>query len=112
MECRTAEGMINRYISHTLSVRELEEFLAHVDGCPSCYDELQTYFIVHEATHQLAEDEEEPVLDFRKLLEEDIRKSQHYIFRKKFNRTIAAVGCCILLAALWGCLWYVLSQLL
>ena len=47
MDCRTAEGLVNRYIEHELSVNELEEFLEHVQNCPSCYEELETYFIVH-----------------------------------------------------------------
>ena len=46
MNCQTAESMVNRYIEHDLSVDELEDFLEHVENCPSCYDELETYFIV------------------------------------------------------------------
>lgn len=53
MDCRTAEGLVNRYIEHELPVNELEEFLEHVQNCPSCYEELETYFIVHEVTAQL-----------------------------------------------------------
>ena len=49
MNCQTAESMVNRYIEHDLSVDELENFLEHVENCPSCYDELETYFIVHAA---------------------------------------------------------------
>ena len=50
MDCRTAEGLVNRYIEHELPVNELEEFLEHVQNCPSCYEELETYFIVHEVS--------------------------------------------------------------
>ena len=42
MNCQTAESMVNRYIEHDLSVDELEDFLEHVENCPSCYDELET----------------------------------------------------------------------
>lgn len=55
MNCQTAESMVNRYIEHDLSVDELEDFLEHVENCPSCYDELETYFIVHAAMQQLDE---------------------------------------------------------
>ena len=41
MNCQTAESMVNRYIEHDLSVDELEDFLEHVENCPSCYDELK-----------------------------------------------------------------------
>ena len=59
MDCSAAEGMVTRYINHTLSIDELEDFLEHVESCSSCYDELETYFIVHEAMLQLNEDEAE-----------------------------------------------------
>ena len=43
MDCRTAESMVTRFIDHSLSVNELEEFLDHIEHCSSCYDELETY---------------------------------------------------------------------
>ena len=64
MDCQTAEGMVSRYIKHDLPLNELEEFLDHVQNCSSCYDELETYFIVHEVTHQLDDDSSDSVLDF------------------------------------------------
>ncbi|MFR8351813.1 MAG: zf-HC2 domain-containing protein [Blautia obeum] len=65
MDCQTAEGMVSRYIKHDLPLNELEEFLDHVQNCSSCYDELETYFIVHEVTHQLDDDSSDSVLDFK-----------------------------------------------
>ena len=91
MDCSTAESMVNRYIDHTLSVNELESFLEHVEECSSCYDELETYFIVHKAMEQLDENGKDQILDFRELLEEDIRKSRRYILKKKFFRTVEGV---------------------
>ena len=85
MDCQTAEGMVSRYIKHDLPLNELEEFLDHVQNCSSCYDELETYFIVHEVTHQLDDDSSDSVLDFKKLLEQDIRKSRRYIRKKKVS---------------------------
>ena len=46
MDCRTAESMVTRFIDHSLSMNELEGFLDHIELCPSCYDELETYFIL------------------------------------------------------------------
>ena len=85
MNCQTAESMVNRYIEHDLSVNELEDFLDHVENCPSCYDELETYFIVHAAMRQLDEESGDSSLDLRELLEDDIRRSKHYILKMKFN---------------------------
>ena len=67
-----------------LSPEELEEFLDHIEHCSSCYDELETYFIVHEAIQQLDEKEDGTVLDFRELLEQDIRRSRRYIRQKRW----------------------------
>lgn len=83
LDCCTAESMVNRYIDHTLNVDELEEFLDHVESCPSCYDELETYFIVHEVTQQLDEQENGTVLDFKDLLTQDIRRARRYIHKKR-----------------------------
>ena len=69
MNCRIAEGMVNKYINHTLPLNDLEDFLEHIENCSSCYDELATYFIVHKAMQQLDEKQEDTVLDFKELLE-------------------------------------------
>ena len=104
MNCRIAEGMVNKYIDHTLPLNDLEDFLEHIEKCSSCYDELATYFIVHKAMQQLDEKQEDTVLDFKELLEEDIRK-------KKFHRAIAAVAVCVLIAALVVFLVFVILEL-
>lgn len=84
IDCRQAETRVTRYINHTLTTDELEEFLDHIEHCSSCYDELETYFIVHEAIQQLDEKEDGTVLDFRELLEEDIRRSRRHIRQKRW----------------------------
>ena len=43
MNCRIAEGMVNKYIDHTLPLNDLEDFLEHIEKCSSCYDELATF---------------------------------------------------------------------
>ena len=108
MNCQTAESMVNRYIEHDLSVDELENFLEHVENCPSCYDELETYFIVHAAMQQLDEESRDSTLDLRELLEEDIRRSKHYILKMRFRRALSGMGFCALIAGLGGFLIYIL----
>lgn len=82
MDCCTAESMVHRYINHSLSIEEVEAFLEHMESCSVCYEELETYYIVHKAMQQLDEDEGE-VLDFQNLLEQDIKKSRSYVRRKR-----------------------------
>lgn len=112
MNCQTAESMVNRYIEHDLSVDELEDFLEHVENCPSCYDELETYFIVHAAMQQLDEQSRDSTLDLRELLEEDIRKSKHYILKMRFRRALSGMGFCALIAGLGVFLIYIIMQVL
>ena len=102
IDCRQAETLVARYINHTLSTDELEEFLDHIETCPSCYDELETYFIVHEAMQQLDEEEDGTVLDFKKLLEQEIRRSRRSIRQTRGIRftvglisMAAAVALCV-----------------
>ena len=112
MNCRIAEGMVNKYIDHTLPLNDLEDFLEHIEKCSSCYDELATYFIVHKAMQQLDEQSRDSTLDLRELLEEDIRKSKHYILKMRFRRALSGMGFCALIAGLGGFLIYIIMQVL
>lgn len=111
MDCRTAESMVNRYIDHTLKVDELEEFLDHVESCPSCYDELETYFIVYEVTQQLDDQAENTVLDFKTLLAQDIRKSRRYIHKKRGMQFAAGMLILMLTGALIVFLIFLIAEL-
>lgn len=111
MNCRAAEEMVTGYIAHTLSMKELEEFLEHVQHCSSCYEELETYFIVHAAMMQLNDEEESAVLDLQNLLDQDLKKSRRYIRRKKLEHVLTAVLFFIMIAALLACLLFVIQKL-
>ena len=111
MNCRAAEGMVTRYINHTLFMDELEEFLEHVESCSSCYEELETYFIVHEAMLQLNEEEEEAVLDLRHLLEQDIRKEKRYIYKKKVTNVLSAILFVILIGVVTFFFVFIVTQI-
>ena len=100
IDCRQAETLVARYIKHTLSTDELEEFLDHIEHCPSCYDELETYFIVNKVTQQLDEQEDGSVLDFQKLLEQDIRRSRRNIHKRRGIQFAGGILTMILTAAL------------
>lgn len=111
MNCRTAEEMINRYINHTLSVNDLELFLEHIESCSACYDELATHFIVHEAMKQLNDTEEDQIMDFRNLLEEDIAKSRHYIRRQKLYKAVTVFAICLVISVLAVFLAFIVLEL-
>ena len=83
MNCRIAEGMVNKYIDHTLPLNDLEDFLEHIEKCSSCYDELATYFIVHKAMQQLDEKQEDTVLDFCLMV-----NIHHTFVNKRLRKTL------------------------
>lgn len=110
MECSVAEGMVSRYINNTLSPEELERFLDHVEGCPSCQEELETYYIVNKVTRQLDGDSS-GVLDFRKLLAEDIRASRRCVLRHKVRRFWKGLGWLVLIGLLVAFLAFVIMEI-
>lgn len=95
MRCDEIERMVNRYIDHLLTIEELEEFLNHIGTCSSCYDELETYFIVHAAMHQLDSDNSEIGFDMQKLLRQDIKKQKTYIKTQKMWKWVTFAGYCL-----------------
>lgn len=109
MRCDAIERMVNRYIDHSLTLEELEGFLNHIEGCSSCYEELETYFIVHAAMDQLDSDSSELAFDLRQLLKQDIKKQRAYVRKKKIWKfvkragKILLMGCVLLLLVFYLC---------
>ena len=114
MDCQTAEEMVNRYINHTLSLEDMESFLDHISTCSSCYDELETSFIVNEAMQRLTqeEEEEEGALDFRQLLDQDICRSRKYIRRMKIRRGLEILAVLLLIGFLAAVFIFVIMEVL
>lgn len=88
MDCRRAEELVNRYIDRSITIRDMEAFLDHVETCSSCYEELETYFIVHEAMEQLNNEEKDTILDMKKMLEQDIWNSRNYLRKIKMFKVL------------------------
>ena len=88
MDCKEAEGLVGNYMDHSLTGKELEEFLEHVESCPYCYEELETWFIVNEATRHLDHEESESDLDFQQLLKNDIRKRKNELLMGRLRASV------------------------
>ena len=85
MDCQNAEGLIDRYIARSLDTKTMAEFLEHVQSCPSCYQELETGFMVNAAMQHLS-DEDDTDLDFRRLLRQDLKRTRHRILLSQVLR--------------------------
>ena len=90
MDCRTAEGLVNRYIEHELPVNELEEFLEHVTSCQECYDELETYYIISVGMRYLEEENLESY-NIPKMLQEDLHTRERRVRRRNILRKTAVL---------------------
>lgn len=53
MTCKDAEKLIPEFLDDDLDNRELAEFLAHVDSCPECKEELTIQFLVRVGMQRL-----------------------------------------------------------
>lgn len=90
--------MVQPFLNSELKDRELKAFLAHVKSCKSCWEELETYFIVDYALKYL-DNEKNNSYDMKALLNTLISQEEHDLQIRETVRflMIAAV---IVLAAL------------
>ena len=82
MDCKYAQSLVPQYIADKLAPRELEEFIRHVENCPECYDELETYFMLGAALKYL-DDTQEVSYDLRTMLAEDLKEKKRRLSRRK-----------------------------
>lgn len=84
MTCKEAEQMVTPYIKEELTDKELAAFLEHIEGCKSCYEELEIYYTLYAGLAQL--DGENENLDMRNLMRDTIHASKMRVRgRKIFN---------------------------
>lgn len=84
MTCNKAQSMITPFINNKLGIRDLEEFLGHVETCANCKEELEFYYTLLTAMKQLDEDKNLSV-NYREEFEAKIRKSQDRILHMKYR---------------------------
>lgn len=81
MKCQEVENMVLPYIRHQLTDYELEKFIQHIEGCESCKEELEIYFMVNEGLKQL--DSGTGAYNIKEALETAIEQSKIYIQGKR-----------------------------
>ncbi len=74
--------MVVPFVKKELSEHDTERFLAHVEACPDCMDELDIYFMVYHALNVMDSGERHEY-DFKKMLAEEIRAARHAIWKRK-----------------------------
>lgn len=79
--CEEAERLVTPYIKDELTGDELEGFLAHVENCKSCQEELEIYFMVDVGLKQL--DEGSGTFDIAGALDRKIEDSYGKVSRMR-----------------------------
>ena len=96
--CKEITAMIPQYLSDTLSDKELDRFLHHVQQCRSCYEVLETEFMVDRAIHYLNRDMPfDTSFDMRPLLKEELQERSRTL---RITRRIRFLRSCILTVTL------------
>lgn len=81
ISCRTTELLINDFINGTLIGDDLFDFLNHIRECPSCYEELETQYILVTALSKIENGEN---FDLAKELKAKIRNATYALRMHRF----------------------------
>lgn len=82
MKCEDAIKNMDRFVNHNLTTKELAEFLEHIDSCPSCYEELETYYTVAIALHYLDQNDGEGY-NIPHRLQHNLQEARNRVRREK-----------------------------
>lgn len=53
MKCQDVEQIIQKFINDDLTGEPLANFIRHIDNCHSCYEEMETSYLLSEALSRL-----------------------------------------------------------
>lgn len=73
MTCKETKAHIQAFINKEIGLRDVGEFLEHLDECASCRDELETEFLIKEGLTRLEAGE---VFNFEKDLQNLLNSQQ------------------------------------
>ena len=55
MDCKEFNGLIHDFLNDRLNETELSEFLAHIESCDNCRDELRIQYLIYEGLERLGD---------------------------------------------------------
>ncbi|SFR96021.1 anti-sigma factor family protein [Anaeromicropila populeti] len=84
MTCFEAQSMITPFINEQLDIKQLEQFLEHIERCKECKEEVEVYFTLFSGMKQL--DENKTISNkFHIDLDNFIQKQEDNILEVKFK---------------------------
>ena len=79
LTCREILSMIPDYLNNNLSDRQLEKFLEHIQHCSSCYEELETNFMVDRTVRYLDKPGSgDTSFNLKPMLRQDLERKQNF----------------------------------
>jgi hypothetical protein len=83
MNCIDVQRLILPFINDELSIKQLDEFLHHIDSCPNCKEELEVHYILLSGMKQL--DDDKVITDnFHKDFTDLLRLSEERVVHDRF----------------------------
>lgn len=108
MKCEDAIKNMDRFVNHNMTTKELGEFLEHIDSCPSCYEELETYYTVAIALHYLDQNDGEGY-NIPLRLQHNLQEGRNRVRRERRYYVVLHVMLLVFLAVLSVMLAFVQS---
>ena len=59
MDCKSTKTLVQDYLSGNMDDETCMDFIRHVNTCPSCYEELETYFAINRVLSYLEDGEDD-----------------------------------------------------
>lgn len=101
MECKEAESLIPQYLKDTMDKDTLMEFISHIRECRSCYNELDTFFMIDRSIETL-EQEDKQNYDFSHMLDQDLNRRWQMIARNDTSRQLTVFyAIVVLICVVW-----------
>jgi hypothetical protein len=83
MNCIDVQKLILPFINDELSIKQLDEFLHHIESCPNCKEELEVHYILLSGMKQL--DDDKVITDnFHKDFTDLLRLSEERVVHDRF----------------------------
>lgn len=89
MKCLEIQHRMAAFIENQLDERDTEEFVAHIEGCESCREELAIQYLITEGMRCL---EDGSAFDLNKELEEKLQLTlKRMRYKKNVNRMMLSL---------------------
>ena len=107
MQCSEAHAMIKPFLANKLSMKDTRQFIAHVENCRECFDELEVSYMISAA---LNDDHEKDLksYDLRGQLQEKLNEKKKRYRRLTTVLIVTSVLIILIAAGIFSGLIYML----